>query len=242
VEKYKPEEMVIWQDDALLVINKPSGLLSLPDGYNKTRVHLRKLLEPSFGRLWIVHRLDRGTSGVIVLARSPEVHKVLNDAFAERRVKKSYHAIIRGNPEWKQRDIKAPLLIDGDRKHRTVVDYRMGRNAFTQFRVLERYMCCTLVEAKLHTGRRHQIRTHLAYLGYHLVGDVLYGADEGIYLSELKNDYVSNTREEKPLLGRLGLHARRIVLQHPVAGADLVFEAPYAHDFRICLKHLRKYT
>ena len=91
-----PESWVLWHDDSLLVVNKPAGLPSLPDGYQPTAPHLKSVLEPAFGPLWIVHRLDRDTSGVIVLARTAEAHRVLNTQFEKRQVTKVYHALVLG--------------------------------------------------------------------------------------------------------------------------------------------------
>ena len=95
-----PPIPILYRDDVLLVINKPAGLPSLPDGYDASAVHVRSLLEPHFGRVWIVHRLDRGTSGVLLLARSAEAHRALNSQFDQRQVSKVYHALVHGSPKW----------------------------------------------------------------------------------------------------------------------------------------------
>lgn len=93
-----PENHILWIDAALVVVNKPAGMLTLPDGYNPGLPHLRGILEPLLGRLWIVHRLDKETSGVIVLARSTEAHRHLNTQFQENQVAKAYHALVTGHP------------------------------------------------------------------------------------------------------------------------------------------------
>ena len=166
---------VLWSDGALLVVDKPAGLPTLPDGYNPQAPHLKRLLEPEYGRLWIVHRLDRSTSGVIVLARTVQAHRALNAQFQEHTVEKIYHAIVTGAPDWEETAIDLPLRADGDRRHRTVVDAQGGKPAVTHLRVLERFAGYSLVEAVPHTGRAHQVRAHLLAAGFPLVGDALYG-------------------------------------------------------------------
>ena len=239
--KFNPVDSVLWSDESMLVVNKPSGLLTLPDGYDPQAAHLRAVYEPIFGRLWMVHRIDRDTSGVILMARSSAVHRSLNTMFAERRVIKIYHALVSGETPWTEKVIRHPLLPDGDRKHRTIVDLRRGVPAHTELRVLERFSSYSLVEAHLHTGRRHQIRAHLASEGYPIVSDHLYGNGRGIYLSELKPRYQPTGTVEKPLLGRLGLHAWSVKLEHPATQKPLYFEAPYPKDLSAALKQCRKY-
>src|SRR5512136_1995664 len=117
-----PPVPILYIDDVLLVINKPAGLPSLPDGYDPAAPHVRSLLEPYFGRIWIVHRLDRGTSGVLLLARSAEAHRALNTQFDQRQVRKTYHALIVGSPDWEVKTVDLPLRADVGHKHRTAVD------------------------------------------------------------------------------------------------------------------------
>jgi len=235
------DKNILWADAELLVVNKPSGLSTLPDGYDPGKPHLRSILEPQFGRLWVVHRLDRDTSGVLALARSQQTHRSLNQMFAERKVGKIYHAIVVGNPTWDECTFDQPLLVDGDRRHRTLIDYRYGKEATTTCSVIERYRQFTLLEVEPQTGRRHQIRAHLSNSGYPIVVDQLYGHGEAIYLSQLKPNFYGNESTEKPLLGRLGLHAKSLVLKHPATAKKLFFEAPYPKEIRVTIKQFRRF-
>lgn len=214
--------LVLYADEALLVINKPPGLRALPDGYDPSLPHLRSVLEPEWGRLWVVHRLDKDASGVVLLARNAEAHRALNDAFAEREVAKVYHALVVGSPVWDVQTVDFPLLSDGDRRHRTVIDAKRGKPSITDLRVEERFAGCTLIEARPQTGRTHQIRAHLAAMGLPIVADTLYG-----------------NQTEHPFLERLALHARSISMKHPLTLASVDFVAAYWPDMDAALDRLR---
>jgi RluA family pseudouridine synthase len=230
------EELVIHQDADLLVINKPAGLLTLPDGYQTDAAHLRKLLEPHFGRLWIVHRLDKETSGVLLLARNPDAHRSLNMQFDGKQIHKRYHALVTGNPSWQEKYVEAPLRVNGDRRHRTVVNLARGKPSATGFHVIERFGAFTLLEATPQTGRRHQIRAHLASIHHPLVGDELYAATPA--KSSAK---AASTKPAGALpIARLALHAFSIQFTHPGTQMVVTYQALYPTDLLTALDRLRR--
>jgi RluA family pseudouridine synthase len=222
-----PAEIVIYQDSAILVVNKPPGLLSLQDGYDKSLPHLVTVLSPEFGPLLMVHRLDRDTSGIVILARTVEAHRSLNNQFQKRTVAKVYHALVAGVPDWNEISANFPLRKDGDREHRTIIDFTQGKKAQTQFIRLEKYSGYALVEAHPHTGYTHQIRAHLAHLGFPILADPLYGNGKPFSRGPASN----LTPTSKCLIQRLALHACSIAFIHPTQLEQVTFSAVYPPDF-----------
>jgi RluA family pseudouridine synthase len=216
-------------DADLLAINKPSGMLSLPDGYNPEAPHLRTLFEPLYGRLWIVHRLDRETSGVVLLARNANTHRSLNTQFEQHTIRKTYHALVLGSPPWEELTTRQPLHTNVGKRHRTIVDPQLGKPAVTHLRVLERFESWALIEAVPETGRTHQIRAHLYALGLPIAGDALYST--GARLRTILGG---------PQLERLGLHAWLLEFTHPTSGERLALHAPYPADLADVMKFLRQ--
>jgi RluA family pseudouridine synthase len=219
----------IFIDEHILVLDKPAGLPVLPDGWAKDAPYLVKMLEAEYGRVWIVHRLDKSTSGVIVFARNAEAHRSLNIQFEKHEVKKVYHALVEGSPKWNEHTARHPLRANVGHKHRTAVDNRSGKPSATNFRVMKRFDGFSLLEAIPETGRTHQVRVHAAELGHPLMGDALYGLSverNGIPLNVNLAEYHSAPRISRP-----ALHARSLTFTHPVSGETLTFRAEYPEDF-----------
>ena len=216
---------ILYQDDSIIAVNKPSGLLTIRDGYNPDLPTVKSILEKDFGRCWIVHRLDKETSGVLLIARNESSHRSLNLAFDNHLVHKTYHAIIFGVPTEKEFDITLPLKINGDRRHRTVVDLENGKLARSSIRVLEVFTNFSLVEIKPESGYSHQIRAHLFFSGYPLLGDQLYKKAGSL---------------QTELICRTALHAFQISFSHPSSIEPLTINAPYPPDFQLALDGLKK--
>jgi RluA family pseudouridine synthase len=234
------QDWIIYNDDALLAVNKPAGLPALPDGYSAGAAHVKSLLESEFGRLWIVHRLDRNTSGVMILARTPQAHRALNDQFQSHQAVKVYHAVVIGSPTWEEMVVDLALQPDGDRRHRTVVDQAHGKPAITRLRLLERLGCFSLVEAVPQTGRTHQLRAHLSAVGFPIVCDPLYGGGQRLaYASQAPGSGRNHPPQTDPL-ERMGLHACRLEIEHPLDHAWVVIQAPYSADLEHTIKILRQ--
>jgi pseudouridine synthase, RluA family len=209
---------ILFEDHYLLVVDKPAGIPVLPDGWEPDAPYLAKILEEKHGKIFIVHRLDKVTSGAMIFARDAETHRALNIQFEKHEVQKVYHAIIEGNPKWEEKTTKLLLRINVGHKHRTVVDDRNGKPSETRFKILKRYPSSAWVEASPLTGRTHQIRVHAAALGHPLLGDGLYGA------------------EKTSMIERPALHAYSLTFTHPVSHEKVVFTAKHPQDFATALK------
>jgi RluA family pseudouridine synthase len=211
---------IIYEDNYIIVLEKPAGLSVLPDGWEKDSEYLVKMLEEQFGRIFIVHRLDKITSGVMVFARDADTHRALNIQFENHEAQKTYHAILEGNPKWEEKVAKHPLRANVGHKHRTMVDDKHGKPSETRFRVIKRYEESVFVEAKPLTGRTHQIRVHAYALGHPLVEDILYGARDRYGLT-------------RPML-----HAQTLSFIHPATNESVKFSAPHPDEFEEALKIL----
>jgi RluA family pseudouridine synthase len=230
---------VIWSDEYIIVIDKPAGLLAISDGYDPAAPHVKSILSPYYEPLWIVHRLDRFTSGVMVLARSTSAHRQLNTQFQERQVKKTYLALVVGDPDWDCKVIDQPLRENVGRRHRTVVDQQNGKPSVTRLKVLDRFGSYCLIEASPETGRRHQIRAHLSAEGLPIACDSLYGSETEILRSNIEHNYPDENQSGAPVLNRPALHARSIELEHPITHKRSLFEAPNPRDITLVLDILR---
>ncbi len=239
----QPSEIpVLFSDEALLVVNKPAGLPTLPDGYNPSLPHIKSVLERQFGHLWIVHRLDKDTSGVLLLARSAEAHRSLNTQFEQHKVSKVYHALVVGNPDWQEQTVSLPLRANGDRQHRTIVDSQAGKPAVTHFKVLERFDNYCLVEAIPETGRTHQIRAHLYAVGLSILGDKLYGKRNIHRAGSASSQSHADNNSPIEYAAGMGLHAASLEINHPLSGEKMKFNAPYPVSFTEVLKQLRSHA
>ena len=239
----RPEEIpldILFEDRSLLVLNKPAGLVVHPAAGHEEHTLVNALLHHCRGSLsgiggvarpGIVHRLDKETSGCLVIAKNDGTHLALSRQFAAREVGKIYNAILCGELARDSGEIRAAIARHPThRKRMAVRDDDSGRAAHTGYRVLERLNSATFVEAQLHTGRTHQIRVHFQFLGHPLVGDMTYGARQNKKLTEL-------TGYEPP---RVMLHARELSFIHPRTEKKMSFEAPLPEDFRVALKSLRR--
>lgn len=229
----RPEPLpldIVYEDDDLLVVNKPAGMVVHPAAHLLSGTLVNALLAhcPQMAdvggpdRAGIVHRLDRETSGLIVAAKNPETHAALQRQFQRRLVRKTYVALVEGQVSPREGIIEVPIGRDPKDRARMTVS-RTGRPAITQYRVVELFPQHTLLEVRPHTGRTHQIRVHLAWLGYPVVGDRVYGR-----------------RRQTLLPDRHFLHARDLAFTHPVTGEKLAFSAPLPPELTALLHQLRR--
>jgi 23S rRNA pseudouridine1911/1915/1917 synthase len=237
----QPEEIpldILYEDEDLLVLNKPPGIVVHPAAGNEEHTLVNALLHHCRGKLsgiggvsrpGIVHRLDKDTSGCLVVAKNDATHNSLAEQFAARSLDKIYLAILCGAVPRASGEIRAAIARHTSHRKRMTVTEDLGREAWTSYKVLERLKAATFVQAVLHTGRTHQIRVHFQHLGYPVAGDDTYGKSQNARLKELTN-YAAP---------RQLLHAHKITFKHPRTAKKLSCEAPWPEDFQAALKKLR---
>jgi len=217
---------IVFEDSELLVADKPAGLLSVGTDRERRRTLFRQLLDRERRRrggsgVFVVHRLDRDASGLLVFAKSEGVQRELQRQFRERSAGRTYRAVVQGCPAREQHVFESYLAENRALNVYVTSDPRRGKPAVTRLRVLRRGRSTTLVEIALDTGRKHQIRVHLAAAGHPLLGDRRYGAAGA------------------GPLGRLALHAVALEFDHPATGSRLRFESPMPRSFLAALRRTR---
>jgi len=232
---------IIFENDNIVAVNKPSGLLTLPDRFDAELESLKGILTKKYGQIFVVHRLDRDTSGLIIFAKTADAHQYYSRLFEDRKVKKIYVGLVQGILPVEEGSFDQPIGEHPFTKCKMAV-VRKGKHALTHYTVLETLSKYSWVSFHIETGRTHQIRVHLQNAGHPLACDPLYGSDAPILLSSIKKNFkLSKTEEmERPLLKRLALHAWKLSLPAQ-DGKILELEAPVPKDLEACLKQLRKW-
>jgi RluA family pseudouridine synthase len=225
---------IISEDENFIFINKPPFISTLEDRQDTDNIlSLARAYEP---HAQACHRLDKETSGVLILARNPQAYRHISMQFEHREVTKVYHAVVEGAQSFQNTEVEAPLEVQRDH---TVKIARTGKPAITYFTSVAVYRRYTLVECRPVTGRTHQIRVHLAFLNAPIVGDELYGG-KPFFLSSVKGGYnLKRDAEEQPLMQRVALHALSLTF-NDLQGVSRVVSAPYPKDFKALISQLEK--
>ncbi|MEK7686277.1 MAG: RluA family pseudouridine synthase [Verrucomicrobiota bacterium] len=248
------EITVLFEDEHLLALDKPSCLLTSPDRYDPNRPNLMQLLHRDIqrGAFWTrerqitylaaAHRLDFETSGVLLLAKEKPALIALADQFGAEKPVKTYVALVQGTPRQEQFEMNLKLAPHPAKTGVMRVDERIGKRASTSFAVQERFQGYTLLQCRPATGRIHQIRVHLQRARVPIVGDGLYGG-RPLLLSTLKTHYrLKGKQVERPLISRAALHAETLELPHPVTATPVVIAAPWPKDLKVAVKYLRRFA
>lgn len=236
---------ILTLDDRVVAVNKPAGIPVVParSGQDDS---LRALLTERLGgrKLYVVHRIDRDTSGVVLFARDRASHRALSMMFQRGEMRKTYLALVVGRPVPAEGTIDLALKVDRRDATRMRAVRRGGKPSRTDYTTLETFRGHSLLEVHPLTGRTHQVRVHLAAIGHPLAVDPVYGGAGALYLSEFKRGYRrKESRRERPLISRLTLHAREICFENPFSrGGRCRIEASLSSDFELCLKQLAKYA
>ena len=226
IEPVKMDLDIVYEDDDIIVINKPSGLVVHPGSgnYNNTLVnglmHYTKNLSDLNGqaRVGIVHRIDKDTSGLMLVAKTNKAHEVLTEDFKNHAVKRTYIALLKGELPYDKATIDAPIKRDNKNFNKMGV-FKDGKKAITHLKVIKRYHGYTLVSLNLETGRTHQIRVHMAYIGYPIYNDPVYNKDTATDFGQF-------------------LHSAEISFVHPITKKEMHFETKLPKEFNEFLENL----
>ncbi|MGH1366092.1 MAG: RluA family pseudouridine synthase [Calditrichia bacterium] len=240
----------LFENDQLLAVNKDSGLPVLPDRWDPDIPNVRGLLEREYRKIdpqnehpvWIVHRIDAATSGILLVAKTANMHRELNIMFSETKIEKTYLCVVQGAPPAESGVVDLPLEKTSRAKRPVRIGHQ-GKPAETGWKIIERFKRYTLVEARPKTGRMHQIRVHMQSLGCPLALDPLYGNSNPLTIEQFKHN-ARRTADENAggaLTNRLTLHAAQLKFTDPLDGSERHFEAPLSKDLTALLKTLRKW-
>ena len=244
----------LFEDEHLLALDKPSGLPVSPDPDNAERPSLMKLMHDGIaaGKPWArernldylnpAHRLDFETTGVLLLAKSKAAFMALADLFSAEKPLKKHLALVWGNPSAKNFAVDAKLAPHPLKGGQMCVSPDAGKQAHTEFEVLEQFSDWSLLCCSPLTERAHQVRIHLKHAGFPIVGDEIYGG-KNLWLSRLKRDFrLKPGREERPLISRTALHLEELTLPHPITSEPVTIQSEWPKDIKVAVKYLRQYA
>ena len=231
---------IIFENDDFIAINKEAGMLTIPDRHDERQLSLYKILNQKYRKIFIVHRLDRDTSGLILFAKNEATHKYLSQLFELRNIEKKYLGIVRGSMPEKTGSINEPIAEHPVKKGMMIIS-KKGKPSLTNYEVLEDFGIYSLVQFEIQSGRTHQIRVHTKSVGHPIICDEIYGDGKPILLSSFKKKYKlsDNELEERPLISRLALHSASLHFRD-IYQKEFFIEAPLPKDMKALLQQLAK--
>ncbi len=236
---------ILHETSDFIIVNKPADLLSIPDRFLTGKPNVLQQLQAKYGdTIFVCHRIDRETSGIMVFARNEAAHRSINMQFENRTTEKIYYAIVEGVLHETEGEINKPIGTHPTIPNKQIIA-KTGKPSLTLFKLIEQFKGYALVEADIKTGRMHQIRVHFQSIGYPLAVDSIYGRKTNFCLSEIKHKKFKlgkYVEDERPLMSRTTLHAFRLVFDDPTTGERLRFEADPPKDFLAMLQQLRKWN
>jgi 23S rRNA pseudouridine1911/1915/1917 synthase len=238
----KQDIEILFEDDYLIAVNKAPGVLTVPDRFNANLPNLVTILKKNHPDIIPVHRIDKYTSGVNLFAKNADAHRILSELFESRDIEKYYLAIVDGIPSPESGRIDVPLAESSVTRGKMLV-HKRGKASSTDYKIIKSYRNFSYVYIRIHTGRMHQVRVHMQYLGNPLIVDPLYGNRDAFFLSEIKAKKfnLGKFQEEKPLLTRQPLHAEKLVFVHPMTHQKLEIVAPVPKDMQAVLTQMEKW-
>ncbi|MCB9240329.1 MAG: RNA pseudouridine synthase [Flavobacteriales bacterium] len=236
MKRFQFREAILHEDNHLIVLDKPAGISSLDERWNDSP-SIQRFAEDYFADAQLCHRLDKDTSGLLLIAKDPDTYRDISILFEQRQIHKIYWAVADGRHYFEELNIDLPLSVTARGKAK--VDKQKGKEASTRFKVLESFRHFALIECEPFTGRLHQIRIHLSSANAPISMDTVYGGKEPMLAEIKKNFNYSKWRNPNPMIMRMALHAKS--LNFELNGVKHSYEAPLPKDFDVFLKLLRKY-
>jgi 23S rRNA pseudouridine955/2504/2580 synthase/23S rRNA pseudouridine1911/1915/1917 synthase len=233
---------ILYEDDHYIIVNKPSGLLSIPDRHNPAIPSVTGILRSQFPSVFIVHRLDRDTSGILCFAKDDQTHRYTSQLFEKRDVKKNYVGVVHGSLTQTEGIIEDAIMEHPYIKGKMIIHQKQGKPSITKYEVLESFGLYSFVQFEILTGRTHQIRLHMQNIGHPIVCDPMYGKDDPIFISSFKKKFKlsKDAEEEKPILSRLALHASQLRFE-TADNKHMDISAPLPRDMHALLNQCRKW-
>ena len=234
---------ILFEDEYCVFVNKQPGLLSIPDRFDQNKPHLKGILLSYYKEIYTLHKLDQNTSGIMIFAKTPESHKAHSGLFESREIVKEYLALSINNPSETKASINEPIREHKTKKGTYIIS-DIGKPSLTDYTVVQAWDGYSLVKLTLNTGRTHQIRVHLAYIGCPLLVDPTYGYYNEYFLSNIKRKKVNLKKgdSEKPLLTRTPLHASYLSFTSPLNGYKYAVNSPLPKDIKaICYQLNKRY-
>ena len=231
---------IVFENEDFIAVNKSAGMLTIPDRHDETQLSLYKILSQQYGKIFIVHRLDRDTSGLVLFAKNETSHKYLSQLFEKRNIEKIYLGVVRGSLPDKTGSINEPIAEHPFHKGEMTIN-KKGKPSLTEYEVLEDHGIYSAVEFNIHSGRTHQIRVHMKFAGHPIACDPVYGDGKPILLSSFKKKYKLSREdeEERPLFNRLALHSHQLNFKDVHKNMHTL-EAPVPKDIKALLQQLKK--
>ncbi|MCL2039660.1 MAG: RluA family pseudouridine synthase [Bacteroidetes bacterium] len=230
---------ILLETDDYIVINKQAEMLTIPDRYQEDILNYKSILAKMYQNIFVVHRLDIGTSGCLLFAKNADFHKHINIQFENHTIKKNYIAVLNGNLP---NDITIDIRLLSNYNKAGVICSARGKECITHLKILKRYTNATLVDAQLETGRLHQLRAHCKAIGYPLLVDEMYGNRKIFFVSEIKKGRynLKKGETERPIISRPTMHASKLSFTD-ITNENIVVEAPLPKDMRALINVLEKH-